>query len=161
MMTSLQQLADRSAITDLVARLGRMLDSKNFDDAHSILAPDVTVRTPGGTAGGVDAVIAQARRNHTVRTQHMISDVLVDLDGDRADVGANLLVTFVPDSEGPEARLTLDDADVPDARLTLGERYRFTAARGDDGWRLRSIEVDRVWSTQPVPARARVAAGGG
>lgn len=154
----LQQLSDRSEITGLISRLGNMLDSKTFDDAHSILAPEVTVRTPGGTAGGVEAVIAQARRNHTVRTQHMISDVLVDLDGDRAHASANLLVTFAPETEGPQARLTLNDAEVPGSHLTIGERYRFGAVRGDAGWRLQSIEVNRVWSTQPVPAGARVAA---
>ncbi|WP_232663156.1 nuclear transport factor 2 family protein [Pseudonocardia sp. TRM90224] len=159
-MTLLQQIGDRLAIADLITRLGLMLDSKEFGEVHAVLAPDVTVRTPGGAAAGIDAVLAQARRNHTVRTQHVISDVLVDLDGDRAVAGANLIVTFVPEVEGPDSRLTLNDQDVPDGRLTLGERYRFGAVRGDQGWRLDSIEVNRIWSTQPVPAGARVAAGG-
>lgn len=152
-----QRISDRHAIADLIARLGSMLDEKRFADAPAILADDVTVRTPGGTAHGPQAVIAQARRNHTVRTQHMITDLLIQLDGDRAEAGANLLVTFVPESDEPGARLRLGNAELPESRLSIGERYRFEAVRGAAGWRLRAIEVDRIWSTQPVPTGAVVA----
>lgn len=125
-MISLQQLDDRQAVTDLVSRLGLWLDGDTtLAQARSILDPDVAISTPGGTAQGIDAVVAQARRNHDVPTQHVITNVLVDLDDDRATAGANLIVTF------------------PDA--TLGERYAFAAARGDEGWRLTRIEVTPLW----------------
>ena len=55
----------------------------------------------------------------------MITNVLVDLDGDRATAGANLIVTF-PDS-------------------IQGERYAFEAAKSDERWRLTKIEVAPVW----------------
>jgi hypothetical protein len=123
-------VADHIEITELVSRLGRWLDRAGDDAPERVLTPDVTVRTPGGEADGIDRVIAQAQRNHAVdATQHVITDVLVDLDGDRADVSANLTVTFV---DGESLR-------------TLGERYRFGAARTDAGWRLARIEVDKVW----------------
>jgi hypothetical protein len=152
----LAQLNDRQAIADLITRLGRMLDDKSFDDASTILADDVTVQTPGGSARGPEAVVAQARRNHTVRTQHVITDVLIDLDGDDAEAGANLVVTFVPDSDDPGATLAIGNSAQPQSRLTIGERYRFKAVRGIAGWRLARIEVQRVWSTQPLAAGARV-----
>ena len=41
-----QQLADRQAVADLIARVGVMLDEKRFEDAPSILSDDVTVQTP-------------------------------------------------------------------------------------------------------------------
>jgi hypothetical protein len=126
----MNSLTDRLEITDLISRLGRWLDRVGDDAPERVLAPDVTVRTPGGEAEGIDRVVAQAQRNHAVdATQHVITDVLVDLDGDRADVSANLTVTFV---DGGSLR-------------TLGERYRFGAARTDAGWRLARIEVDKVW----------------
>jgi hypothetical protein len=153
----LRQLNDRQAIADLIAQLGLMLDDKRFDDARTILADDVTVQTPGGSAQGVEAVVAQARRNHTVRTQHVITNVLIDLEGDRAEARANLLVTFVPDSDQPESRLVIGNSVQPESRLMIGERYRFEAVRGESGWRLTSIEVARLWSTNPVPAGAQVA----
>ena len=125
-MTDLQQLLDRQAVTDLVSRLGLWLDGDTtLDQARAILDEAVTVATPGGTAQGIERVVLQARRNHDVPTQHVITNVLVDLDGDRAAAGANLIVNF------------------PDA--TLGERYAFAATRGDDGWRLTRIEVTPIW----------------
>src|SRR5215467_11652666 len=97
MTTSLlQDLTDRQAITDLVSRLGLWLDEGRFDEAPSILTDDVAVSTPGGQASGIERVIAQARRNHQFDAlQHVISNVLIDLDGDRADIRANLVATFV------------------------------------------------------------------
>ena len=125
-MITLQQLDDRQAVTDLVSRLGLWLDGETtLDQARAILAEDVTVSTPGGTAQGLENVVAQARRNHDVPTQHVITNVLVDLDGDRATAGANLVVNF-PDS-------------------IQGERYAFVAARHKRGWRLSRIEVEPLW----------------
>jgi 3-phenylpropionate/cinnamic acid dioxygenase small subunit len=126
-----QALTDRQAVVDLIDGLGLWLDEKRFDEAPSILAADVRVRTPGGTAEGIDRVVAQAARNHRERTQHVISNVRVDVDGDRATAGANLIVTFADDEGGLR---------------TLGERYAFEAVREPDGWRLASIEVGPVWA---------------
>lgn len=126
----LQDLTDRQAITDLVSRLGLWLDEGRFDEASSILTDDVAVSTPGGQASGIERVIAQARRNHQFEAlQHVISNVLVDLDGDRADVRANLVATFV--GSGVEQH---------------GERYRFEAVRRPEGWRLARVEVEPVWT---------------
>ena len=136
-----QQLADRAEITDLVSRLGRWLDEKRFDEATEVLTDDATVKTPGGAAEGIERVIAQARRTHEIaETQHVITNALVDLDGDRASVRANLVVTFV---HGEERSL-----------FTLGEVYRFQAVRTPAGWRLAGIEVAPVWErgTRPQPA---------
>ena len=119
---------DHQDIVDLVSRLGLWLDEKRFEDARSVLTDDVTVRTPGGQAEGIERVVAQAGRNHQVPTQHLITNVLVDLDGDRATATANLLVTFAGE--------TIE---------RHGERYRFGAARTPDGWRLRRIEVTPIW----------------
>jgi hypothetical protein len=127
-----EEIADRLAITDLVSHLGLWLDEKRFDDARSVLTEDASVSTPGGTAEGIDRVVAQASRNHEDATQHRITNVLIDLDGDRATVGANLVVTFARDG-------------VP--RATLGERYRFQAVRTPEGWRLSRVEVKPVWKT--------------
>jgi ketosteroid isomerase-like protein len=122
---------DRQDITDLISRLGRWLDDKRFDDARSVLTEDVTVKTPGGQAEGIERVVAQASRNHQVPTQHLITNVLVDVDGDAAIATANLLVTF--------AGSVLE---------RHGERYRFGVLRTPEGWRLSRIEVTPVWREQ-------------
>jgi hypothetical protein len=151
----LRQLVDRQEIADLITRLGTMIDERSFEDAATILADDVSVQTPGGSSRGSEAVVAQARRNHTVRTQHVITDVLIDLAGDRARARANLTVTFAPDQAG--SRLVIGETENSDPRLTLGEVYRFQAIRTDAGWRLGRMEVEPLWSTQPLRGRAVVA----
>jgi hypothetical protein len=151
----LQQLNDRQAIAELITRLGVMLDEKSLDDVRTIVTDDVFVQTASGSARGPEAVVEKARRNHTVRTQHVISDVLIELEGDRAQARANLIVTFAPDQPG--SRLVINESAQPDSHLTIGELYHFKAARTDGGWRLARIEVTRRWSTQPLAAAARVA----
>jgi hypothetical protein len=137
---SMQELVDRQAITDLISRLGLWLDEKRFDEARSVLTEDVTVTTPGGASEGVEAVAEQARRNHAVdRTHHVITNVLVELEGDRATAGANLVATF---------------ADGPDSLRTHGERYRFEALRTAAGWRLSRVQVIPVWMSGAIPPRA-------
>ncbi|MFD0656439.1 nuclear transport factor 2 family protein [Thermocatellispora tengchongensis] len=91
-----QELLDRDEITRLVYRLGVVLDEGRFDEMPSIFTEDATVHTPGGLAKGRDALTAQAQRTHSPgeRIQHVVGNVLIDLDGDRADVRANLVVTF-------------------------------------------------------------------
>jgi hypothetical protein len=135
----LQELIDRSEITELVHRLGVWLDDKRLDEARSILTEDATAKTPGGSVAGVDRLAQQARQNHVVPTHHVITNVLIDLDGDRATVGANLIATFVsgPDGSGPH--------------FQLGERYRFEAIRTPDGWRLSHVESTPVWSVGSRP----------
>ena len=149
----LQELGDRQAIADLIARLGLMLDEKRFDESGSILDAHVTVKTPGGSAQGREAVAAQARRNHTVRTQHVITNVLIELDGDRAQARANLTATFAPD---PGSQLLINGEEQRASHLTLGEVYRFGAVRSADGWRLSTIETEPVWSSQSLSGGARV-----
>ena len=128
------ELVARNAITELVYRLGVALDDGRFDELRSIFTEDSTASTPGGSVEGIDALIAQASRNHSRerRNHHVITNVLVDLDGERADVRANLVVTFARDA-------------VP--YFTLGEVYRFDARRTPDGWRLSRVESTPVWTT--------------
>jgi hypothetical protein len=128
--TLLHDLTDRHEIADLVSRLGLWLDEGRFDEAPTILTDDVTVDTPGGQAEGIERVIAQARRNHQFDgLQHVITNVLIDLDGDHADVRANLVASFLGGAKLEQH----------------GERYRFEAVRTADGWRLSRVQVRPVW----------------
>ena len=133
----LADLADRNEITDLVSRLGVVLDEGRFDEMPSILTEDATASTPGGSVEGIEAVIAQARRNHPPheqRYQHMIANVLIDRDGDRAHVRANLIAHFAP------------GGTVTEPTFTLGEVYRFDARRTPAGWRFSRVATEPVWA---------------
>jgi hypothetical protein len=132
----LQELIDRSEITELVTRLGIWLDEKRWDEARSILTEDAMARTSGGSVAGVDQVAEQARRNHVIPTHHVITNLLIDLNGDRATVRANLLATFIagPGGSAPQSQ--------------RGERYRFEAVRTPEGWRLSHVEARPVWGVR-------------
>nr|WP_273378444.1 nuclear transport factor 2 family protein [Actinopolymorpha pittospori] len=122
----------------MVSLQGRWLDEKRFDDTRSIFTEDATGEFPSGPVRGADALADQALRNHRdyERTQHVTTNVLIEVDGDNATVGANLVATLVP------------RADVPDSRLTIGERYRFEAVRTAAGWRFSRVEVRPVWRSR-------------
>ena len=61
----LAALMDREAIGDLLRRFGVVLDEQRFDDLTSVFATNASISTPGGHAEGIDAIVAQASRNHT------------------------------------------------------------------------------------------------
>jgi hypothetical protein len=124
---------DRQAIGDLISRLGQMLDEKSFDKATSVLTEDIVVATSGGSSVGLAQVIDQAERNHRGVTQHVITNVLIDLHGDRAEASANLIATFWPDPRRP------------DGTFAVRDRYRFDAIRTESGWRLQRIEAGPQW----------------
>ncbi|MEU7145534.1 nuclear transport factor 2 family protein [Nocardia sp. NPDC046473] len=138
----LRELLDRNEITALVDRLGRALDEGRFDDFQALYTPDATAKTPGGKAEGRDALTAQARRNHSAdkRIQHFISNVMIDLDKDEAEVRANLIATFASAT-----------GTIAEPQYTLGEIYRFGALRTAAGWRLSRVETTPLWSTGTRP----------
>lgn len=138
--SNLGALADRIELGELVSRLGRWLDDPTSGSPGSLLADDVSVRSPGGESRGRRRVVAQARRTHAAAvTQHAMTDILTTVDGDAATITANLVVTFVA-GDG-----------VPSPRYQAGARYRFGARRTADGWRLTRIDVEPVWEVGVRP----------
>ena len=138
--STMKDLHDRRVVEDLVNRLGACLDGGRFDEMVELLDQDATARTPGGEAEGRDAVIAQARRNHRVENhiQHVITNVVVDLEGDHGRVRANHIAYFAPPGSGDVAPLVA---------YTLGGIYHLELVRHDDGWRITRIETEPVWSS--------------
>ncbi len=149
----LQQLQDRAEITDLVYRLGACLDESHFDEMHELLTEDATVTTPGGRSEGRAGVVAQARRNHPAdqHFQHVTTNVLLGLDGDAAEVRANLVVTITPAGPGPSG------VPAQPPLCTIGEVYSFGLVRTAKGWRFSRIKTVPLWVTGTVPAPAGAA----
>src|SRR5262249_1992307 len=124
-----------------VYSLGACLDDRRFDDMRSLLVDEATVRTPGGTASGGEAVLAQARRNHQPDepTQHVSTNPLVQLAGHRPPVRSHPVVNVT--APGPR-----DGAvPAPPRKYSLGETYCFDVVRTSEGWRIASVESTPVW----------------
>jgi len=84
---ALRELADRQAITELIYRYCRSVDRLDVALGHSIWHEDAfadygeTVYQGEGR-GVIDHICAQHR--HTLYHSHQVSNILIDLDGDRA-----------------------------------------------------------------------------
>jgi hypothetical protein len=141
MAPTADDLIARAEIERTVYALGRCLDERSFEELRDLFTADASVETPGGVATGHDALVEQARRRHSADEgiQHLITNLLVDRDGDTASVRANLLVSFA--RSGP--------ADP--SPFLLGEVYRFEMRCTDGGWRITRLSSKPVW-TLNVPA---------
>jgi len=98
-----QQLADRQAIVDLIYRYCRAVDRLDIPLGHSIWHADAVAdygaaiyQGPG--RGVIDHICAQHR--HTLHHSHQISNVIVELDGDRAGSESYVTATLRLRREG-------------------------------------------------------------
>jgi 3-phenylpropionate/cinnamic acid dioxygenase small subunit len=131
-----REIADRSAVTDLVLRLYELLDEQRFDELSSVYTDAAELDFPSGRMIGLEAVTAMARRRaeRYDRMQHISTDIVVEIDGDTARIRTNHLSFHVHDAERPAAHF--------DAGLV----HRFDAIRTADGWRLTHGEADVIWT---------------
>jgi 3-phenylpropionate/cinnamic acid dioxygenase small subunit len=130
-------LADRIEIADLFTRFALLLDEKRWEDAGTVFADDVAVHSPrGGELHGIDKVVDFMRQGEVEgqHAQHTTTDLLVDVDGDRAAASANSLVFYYRDGQAPH--------------FTGGLRLAGTAVRTPAGWRLREVRITPVWTRE-------------
>lgn len=130
-------IADRIEIADLFARFTRLLDEKRWDDAGTVFTDDVVVHSPrGGELRGIDRVVGFLGQNEVdgEHTQHVTTDLLVDVDGDRAAASANSLVYFYREGQAPH--------------VASGLRLAGTVVRTPAGWRLGEYRVVPAWVRQ-------------
>jgi ketosteroid isomerase-like protein len=122
---------DSLEVTDLITRLYALLDEGRYDELGSVYAADVELEFPNAQARGLEEVIARARTRFERydRAQHITTDLLVDLDGDHAQIRSNHWAIHVLDGQREEAGLV----------------HHFDAARGADGWRLTRGRAEVIW----------------
>lgn len=138
-------LADRAAITDTVTRFGWCLDRRDWAGLTALFT-DV-VRTDytalwGGEPqeASVDELLATDRQGSWRRTmdgleatQHLITNILVTVDGDTATATANVVgVHRLPNPHGGPL-------------WTVGGTYEFGLTRTAGGWRIRAITQGITW----------------
>ncbi len=139
---TLQDLSDRQAITELIYRYCRAVDRLDLPLGHSIWHEDGIADYgesfyQGGGHGVIDLICAQHARilNHS----HQMSNILIDLDGDRA--GSESYVT---------ATLRLQRGDQL-IQMTVWSRYVDRWSRRAGRWGLdRRIAIRDFDETRPV-----------
>lgn len=166
-----QELLDRAAVTDLVLRMGWLLDRRDWDAFRSLFTERVYTDYTDLWGGqpqeaSVDQLLATDAQGSWRRTmdgleatQHLITNVLVDLRGDEGVATANVVGVhrLVNPHGGP--------------LWTLGGTYDIQVVRdAHRGWLIRGITQRITWvdgnqqvlfraaSTPPVEGGGRAAA---
>lgn len=138
-MTSIQRLADRLAITDLLYRYAELIDAGDFDGVGQLLAR-CAVGPPGAAtvtgAAAITALYTATTRRYpgpsgdvgTPRTRHLVLNPIVDVGDGTASARSTFCVVQCTDT-------------VPLQPIVVG-RYYDTFERDDDGWYFVVREMD-------------------
>jgi hypothetical protein len=140
---AVQELVDRAAIRDVMTRYARGLDRRDFDLVASCFAKDATASFSGEKlAPGVEAIIEYVQAIRSVpTTMHFMGDMLIDFDGETAQVETYATV-FVVESKAA------------DGVQLRGLRYTDRLIRQGGGWVIadRVHCVDWTGAAAPYPA---------
>jgi hypothetical protein len=135
-------VTDRLEIVELSSAMGLLVDAREWDALEQLFADPVDVdytslqggdpqtMRPGDLIAGWQQVL-----DHLDATQHLISDHVVTVDGDRATCAANVQGTHVL-------------ANATGGPLwTVGGRYDFGLSHTREGWRISALSLTVRWAT--------------
>jgi hypothetical protein len=146
-------LSDRAEISELLDRyltdfdtlLTQPFDHVPRDDAwyRRLFTEDLRLTFPVGGHQGIAglAEFQLAAKANWARTQHISSNHVVDLDGDKAALRAQLLVTHV------------HPVELSRPHFTAGSRIQALAVRAQEGWRLDELTISLIWTSGAPPVR--------
>lgn len=140
-----QELLDRAAISDVVTRMGWCLDRRDWDGLKRLFTErvhtDYTALWGGEPQEAtVDELLATDRQGSWRRTmdgleatQHLITNILVDVDGNEADATANVVgVHRLVNPHGSPL-------------WTVGGTYEFRLVRNGNTWLIQRITQHITW----------------
>ncbi|MEO1063503.1 MAG: nuclear transport factor 2 family protein [Actinomycetota bacterium] len=133
---------DRLDLLDTVRRLFRSTDRRTWDALHDVFADEVRLDYTS-LAGGEPATLApadiiagwRAALSGLDATQHLVSNEVIDGEGDEATVTAEFIATHLFENRFGEPL------------WTLGGRYDIGLVRTADGWRIDSLTMTAVWAS--------------
>lgn len=130
-----EELLDRAQITDLLSEYAACLDERRFDDLPHIFTDTGSIDFPGGAIRGATQLRTRtaADLGRYLLTQHVVSNQLVSVDGERATLRANAIGTHVI-GLGHPSRIAV-----------AGGRYFCDLVRTPSGWRFQSIAPQYLW----------------
>ena len=149
-MTTLIQLADHQAITDQIYRYCRAMDRIDQELGYSIWHDDGTAdygpNFQGTGRAFIDHVCAQHRQ--LLMHSHQVSNILIELDGDRAGSESYVTATLRMRREGRLLQMTVISRYV--------DRW---SRRGGSGWaldhRIAVMDMDEIREVIPMKEHER------
>ena len=138
-MTVDAAVADRLAISDLIARYALVVDGRDYDALDELFTDDARIDFTafGGPVGSPAEIKTFLAANLGIfsRTQHMMGLPLITIEGDRA--------TARTSCNNP---MVLTDADGSTKVWLIGLWYDDSLVRTSDGWRFTSRRQERCYS---------------
>jgi SnoaL-like domain len=136
-----QLLSDRAAIADLCRRVGWCLDHCAWNGLADLFTDEILLDyssltgVPGAPVKRGDMIRAWRRgREGLAASQHMISNQLVEIDGDSATATAMFQATqFLPNPHGAPL-------------WRLGGDYGYRLERTAGGWRINALTMTVTWA---------------
>ena len=134
----LQYLADRLAISDFLTTYAHAVDTKDWELYRSCFTDDADIdyTSAGGIRGTLDEIVTWMGATMVMfdATQHLVSNEMVEIDGDTATARAMFYnpMHFVGDNAG---------------YFDCGGWYNHELVRTDDGWKSRKPWEDFSWTT--------------
>jgi hypothetical protein len=143
----------RARVASLLDRYLVSLDDEKLDDAwaQALFAEDGVIAFPMSRHEGAAGMAEYHRATLAVfaATQHLGSPAVVELDGDRATLRANLMSTHVHHAHNARPQ-----GDLPPLFAT-GTFVNGEARRTARGWRLTLLSFRLLWADgSPAPAPA-------
>ncbi|MEO9328968.1 nuclear transport factor 2 family protein [Gordonia aurantiaca] len=133
---NMQEITDRFEIADVLHRYSRGVDTRDWALWRSVFTDDATIdytSTPFGKAGSRDEIADWLEESFAFVTvsQHFITNIEYDFDGDRAAVRAMFYnpMQFVGMSE----------------LSTCGGTYHHSMVRTGTGWKSERLVEESLW----------------
>jgi hypothetical protein len=140
--STVAELEDHLAIIELINRMVLGLDSKDWDGLVHLFTENVYSDRTSLTGGDPETLGAEAfvggwrwLMDHLDAIHHIVSNHVVNVDGDSATCTANMLGThvLVNPSGGP--------------MWQVGGHHNYQLTRTSDGWRIAGITFIIQWAT--------------
>jgi uncharacterized protein (TIGR02246 family) len=133
---SLQRLADKAEISELILTFVHSLDRRDWDAYANTFTEDGVFEIMGQRRTGRVEIGAGPARDLGLfaRTQHFSTNHAIELAKDTATAIHYLFAVHIP------------DADRPDEHADIGGQYRCQCTRTDDGWRFSSVKLEIWWT---------------
>lgn len=141
---TLRTLHDKSEIRELLHRYARAVDTKNWALLETVFTEDAhldysSVGYPPGSRDDVLKLLGGALEQVPM-TQHFVTNIEIDLDGDRATVRA---MFYNPMRLPQRTELTY-----------CGGNYHHEVVRTAEGWRSARLTEENLWFVgNPDPAK--------
>ncbi|SNS09668.1 SnoaL-like domain-containing protein [Sphingomonas laterariae] len=135
---NLQEIGDRLAINELLARYCHALDRKDWPAFRAVFTENARIDFtafggPEGNPAELEAFLAPIL-DGLVASQHMVSTIIIDLDGNEAQARSAAIVP-----------MTSASAEGAEQTLLNGLWYEDRLVRTPAGWRIAERRQVRGW----------------